>query len=543
MKNEKILVQTPPVNWKRRISRIAISAGILLLLLIPLYIAIGGYFVQKNAPDTDSRTSYDRLTIVGPKGTSVSADSENNAALFSLFTELLELGSECRMLPELYRSAPYTVTMQNDTTTDVFNFYFRSSSTDCYYTTVDGSVYVVNDTATAAFLNSPYAFELYSGAVTPVLTTAATDVVIPTSLSWYYRTQQGAFTELTGGATTSDVRLYPIANDIAFYFSLQPSHHEVIIRREGVELYRGSADGISLTLQDSSEVLDFEINAIYNQDSQLDYYGTLVYKFKMNVVEAAQFELSSNTVQAGGYFLLRCTNVKNPENLEVSTTPALDAAPVIFQDGEAVYVAIAAGLPGLRTLHMTYGTIAADFALTVTDNGAQAHAPTTEELGGDWVTLLQSKLPALIAQKGASNSALGTLIPNGKPIPPTDPRIFAFGDTLTVAGTALAQSPLSFDLYRTSGNVAALAAGRVLEVGEDLHLGKYVIVDHGRGLYTWYAGLSEQHVVKGEILAVSQTVGIAGDTLYHEDSVLIMATLGKAAISVDYLRQNGYLAS
>ena len=111
---------------------------------------------------------------------------------------------------------------------------------------------------------------------------------------------------------------------------------------------------------------------------------------------------------------------------------------------------------------------------------------------------------------------------------------------LTVAETALAQTSLPFDLYRQSGSVCALSAGRVLEVGTDLHLGKYVIIDHGRGLYTWYAGLAEQHVMVGDVVAVSQTIGIAGNALYHEDSVLIMATLGKATISIDYLCENGY---
>jgi hypothetical protein len=72
-------------------------------------------------------------------------------------------------------------------------------------------------------------------------------------------------------------------------------------------------------------------------------------------------------------------------------------------------------------------------------------------------------------------------------------------------------------------------------VGKDPLLGTYVIIDHGCGLYTWYAGLAEARAVVGDILAVGDTVGLSSTALYHEESVLIMATLGKTAVSLERL--------
>jgi hypothetical protein len=231
--------------------------------------------------------------------------------------------------------------MKNESLNDTYQFYFSNAHADCYYTTANGTCYRSENDAVETFLNSSYAYELYASTELPVLTTAATDIVIPYSVTWHYRTQK-AFTQLLSANETSDILTYPIANDIAFYFSIQPSHHEVIIRRDGEELYRGTAEGISLSLQGQNDILDFEINTIYNQDSRLDYYGTLTYRFRMQVVEAARFSMNTLNLQKGGVFLLSCENVKNAQNLKIESFPALLCEPMIFQRNDRVYAAIPA---------------------------------------------------------------------------------------------------------------------------------------------------------------------------------------------------------
>ena len=153
-------------------------------------------------------------------------------------------------------------------------------------------------------------------------------------------------------------------------------------------------------------------------------------------------------------------------------------------------------------------------------------------LQGDWNALLTSRLPALIHQIGATDDS--GLTPRTITSLPYE-KIFGYGDTLQAADAQLPDAPLSFQLYRVSGAVYALAAGRVCYVGNDPVLGSLVVVDHGCGIYTWYAGLSEARAVVGDILAVGDTVGLASTALYHEESVLIMATLGKSAISLEQL--------
>lgn len=522
----------PPKKLRHYLLRGALYFGILLLLLIPTYIAVANYVLTKNAPVEDSTTVYDSFAMTGPTGVTKHASADINKSLFAIFTELLANGSEVTEVPSTHLTGHYTLEMSNASLSDPYHFYFSVTSPVCYYTTPAGKHFVVDHDLADTFLNSSYAHEMYTAATLPVLTTAATDEVIPSSLSWYYRTQQGAFTQLSSATTTSQQLTYPIANDIAFYFSIEPSFHEVIIRRDGTELYRGSATDIALTLEDRDEVLDFEINAIYNQDSRTNYYGTIVYRFRMQVVEAAQFSLNATQTVAGSCLLLRCEYVKNTEKLEITAEPALPCAPVVFESGELVYALIPLTEAGSYSLRVAYGTIAAPFTLDVTPAPSTAHTPDTGKLG-DWVALLEG-LPALITEKGAASAS--ALLPNGGFLAPEYEKLFAFGDTVTVAGTPLDETPLPFHLYRTDGAVHTLSAGKVLEVGNDHPLlGTYVIVDHGCGLYTWYVGLSEVQKFVGDPVARGERIGYGGTTLYHDPSVLILTTVGKAAISTDFI--------
>ncbi len=527
--------ENTPISIKHRLLKLLFAIGILLALLVPTYFAIGSYIVQKNAPQTDTEPVYSEMQMTGPKGKTVIASKQHT--LLPLFLSLLEgEATETVAIPDSHVSGRYALTMKDGDTEVNYTFYFSSESTDCYFVTPDEQIFLVNDAdAAKTFLNSSYAFELYGGAVLPVLTTAATDEVTPSLASWHYRTQT-SFTELSNIETASKTQTYPIANDIAFYFSVQPNHHTVTIRRDGEELYSGAADAISLDLT-GLDLLDFEIRATYDQDSRLDYYGTLTYRFRMQVVEAASFSLQSLSCEEGGFLFMTCQNVKNADKLQFSTTPKLSDTPMVFEEDGLVYAAIPAPRAGSYRLQATYGTVAKEFSVSVTPRATTAHTATAGDFGTDWVTLLRTKLPEMIAQRGAS-TANSDLVPTGSFAAYGAPARFSFGDTVSVTGTTLSNYALPFDFYALTGGVGSLSAGRVLEVGEDIQLGKYVIIDHGCGLYTWYAGLSEWRVSAGDAVAKGQSVGIASTTLYRESGALVMATLGKNAISVKYLTEN-----
>jgi murein DD-endopeptidase MepM/ murein hydrolase activator NlpD len=90
-----------------------------------------------------------------------------------------------------------------------------------------------------------------------------------------------------------------------------------------------------------------------------------------------------------------------------------------------------------------------------------------------------------------------------------------------ISGFGLRKHPLllverlhpGLDLAAASGDaVAAAAAGRVHHAGVDGELGNSVRIDHGDGLLTVYAHLSQIEVRAGGCVARGQTIGHAGST-------------------------------
>jgi len=55
--------------------------------------------------------------------------------------------------------------------------------------------------------------------------------------------------------------------------------------------------------------------------------------------------------------------------------------------------------------------------------------------------------------------------------------------------------------------VSSCEKGKVKKIGNDEALGKYVVVDHGKGIETKYNNLSEVTVESGEEVEKGQTIG------------------------------------
>ncbi len=69
------------------------------------------------------------------------------------------------------------------------------------------------------------------------------------------------------------------------------------------------------------------------------------------------------------------------------------------------------------------------------------------------------------------------------------------------------------DLAAPKGTpVVAAAAGRVIDVGNYFFSGNIIIIDHGQGLLTLYAHLSEMDVAVGKMVASGQQIGRVGAT-------------------------------
>jgi murein DD-endopeptidase MepM/ murein hydrolase activator NlpD len=100
--------------------------------------------------------------------------------------------------------------------------------------------------------------------------------------------------------------------------------------------------------------------------------------------------------------------------------------------------------------------------------------------------------------------------PFGKPVPGEPTSIF--GTRRIFNGEPRSPHP-GLDLRGGTGEpVAAAGSGTVVIAGDFYYSGNLVIVDHGGGLFTLYAHLSEVNVEEGQSVAQGDIVGLVGAT-------------------------------
>jgi murein DD-endopeptidase MepM/ murein hydrolase activator NlpD len=96
--------------------------------------------------------------------------------------------------------------------------------------------------------------------------------------------------------------------------------------------------------------------------------------------------------------------------------------------------------------------------------------------------------------------------------PVAGPRSGSFGLRRVINGVA--RSPHSgLDIVADAGTpVAAAGAGRVIDAGEYLFLGRTIVLDHGQGMLSLYAHLSAIDAAEGDAVRRGATIGKVGTT-------------------------------
>ena len=534
-----------PSARKARVINILVTVGMILLLMIPTYFAIGSYVLEKNAPKDNTETYYTSVNVLGAGGSTVTVSPETEPALFQCFIDMLSSPNPVSAI-EPGHTANYTVTFYTNTGYERYTFHFSPTDSSVYFTNAGGSLFHVTNNSGDLFLNSSHAYEIYPQAAIPSLQAASTDIILPSEVAWRYRTPNGDFLDLQSAKTEPELKEYGIAdNFVSFLFKngqsaalFTPDDCQLTITRNGTEIFDApiKVDDLAIPLN-LPELLGneiFTIHAEYYQQSDVPYYGSLVYRFTMSSTEPAAFAIQNGaTATAGGFFLFTAQNADRIDQLIFSTeSEAVESVidPIVFKKNDTVYALIPAKMIGSDlSLTVRYGSKMEKFALTRTPLAA-----------GSADGILQGDLPnvdGLIAQKGASSTNLETTFtPQGSFAAQSGAPLLPFGSTLT---TEDGMTALPFELYAAAGDVTAMAFGRVKEVGNHASLGGYVIIDHGCGIYSWYCGLSQIYVSTGGIVAVGDRLGKAGGLLLgpnDAETVLLMTTIGKTAVDPAYLR-------
>ena len=97
-------------------------------------------------------------------------------------------------------------------------------------------------------------------------------------------------------------------------------------------------------------------------------------------------------------------------------------------------------------------------------------------------------------------------------------------------------------VFNLGAEIPAMNSGKVVYVGTCDILGKFVVVDHGMGLKSWYAHMSEASVSVGDMVNKGQTIGKVGKTGFVTTHRLhVMITANGVLVSPYPLQDNGLI--
>lgn len=526
----------------KRIKKIILGTLAVLLMFTPLYIAVANYMSLGNWQNTlTGETTV--ITVKNADGATVfggEAGMDSNMDLAKLLANMLENGKSLRAKPDAAQAADYVVTAQLPTKDCDYHLYYNATGSESHLFDESANVYYeVKSTDMLPFLQSFFHGETAESLSIPILTTAGNEV-IPSYISWNHKNPQGHYNPVMNLTTVSEEATYPVNKNILLRFSVEPDEASVKVYNGSTEVFSGDYEDFGVLTYEDSVNLTIMVQAKWEESAEHAYYGEASYQFHVNYSAVPAFSISATTATVGDYIAINVLNASAPENITFSSTPDIGCTPVFCRDGEYVraLIPLNAELSG-GVYRLTVSTKGSEETFEVTLEERDSPRVRSYDAGSDLIKNARSaaaleeysKLLKEIGQKSSDIKYFsGTFDDYRKSINAT--LLLGYGHIRTLStDESYRMDGIDFTIYRGT-DIPALNNGMVIATGENAYLGKYVIVDHGLSLRSWYCHLSEVSVSVGDTVQSGQAVGKSGSTGFTTGSgVYLICTIGSTPIS------------
>lgn len=496
-------------------------------LFIPTYIAIITFIAAQNAPVSASNVTKLEITDVEGQLFELSMESKEAAADVKSFIKLNDRAIAQPSLPEQLEGSNYfEFKYFAYDRAQVYKYYFSENPGEAYFTDAKGRAYHIAEEDATAFLSTKYATSLYTTASFPEL--KISDAVMnPTEAEWVYQTYGGDYVRLADiekGAPTDTV--YPMKGAFALNFETEPDLVTVTIRDNGTVIFDDYYSNIA-NADLEGRTIDVFVDAKWYETEDNARYGSATYEFKAKVLLPAVFYLGKTEIEPGEFVVISAKNVDDPSAIKITSEPDIGFTPTFFRDGRYVRALVPVSYDcidtsqGAKSIKFTcsYGEVTQEMNL---DIAAYEFGSSTLEISASIVSqtrtettlkLFEETMRPIVAETSSEKLWDGTFL---RPIDGGTLRL-GFGRYVTISGTGERYRHQGVD-YITSSTKSVLAVnnGEVVFVGYMDLTGHLVVVDHGWGLKSWYAHLSNPVVKVGDKVNKGDAVGTAGSTGFTE---------------------------
>lgn len=515
-----------------------LCAFLIVALFIPTAVAIVSYKTSDKSTVVSADLA-DVVTVADLDGKEFvfKKDTDEGKAVISQLQQMIDQSEEIPSLPEaISGDSFYKVTFSVDKLETVYQFYFSADGKDTYLVNSEGKAKRVTAALTEQFLATDFAQSIYPASHAPVLTLSGEHKVLPVtsgadSSSWMYKNSAGTFVASAFDGAKGD-EVYDVEGGLSLAFNNEPDNLTVkIVGSDGTELFNDQYSAIgSLTLEPGASV-SVSIAAKWYEEETRDYYGTMNYSFNASISAPAEFYPGVKSLEQGGLVSITALNVKNPDKITVTCEPEVSLNPVWYTDGEYVRTLITLGADltvGTYTLTLGYAGTTQNVVLELTDAGFGIRNYTVDDAvykkaySEEALAAFKAEFDKLVKESSEEKLWNGYFLAN-----PTSglPISAGYGHMFNLTNAQLSYRHDGVD-YKGTGSVLASNAGKVVYVGELDYTGKMVVIDHGWGLKTWYAHLSDTSVNVGDTVARGDKLGSTGDTGFtNQTGVHVTTTL------------------
>lgn len=520
-------------------------AGI-LAILIPIVIAIL-YIQFKDEPLKESQVKELSITVFDNDGhtidsESVAIDNIASSPFVNIINNVLDTKTPA-LKPENFSKKPtFNLTVATSDTSLTYKCYFEKDLSVSFIEDNTGNFYLPREAEYTAFLNSAFSQKIYSESVPPSLTIGKDSFVLPTNAEWKYKRTDGTIQESTNFEIANKKLSYMIDGAIDFMFSESPSTCNIkITSTDGTIFFDGTLEETADFTANDGDKFTVIINAEWNDSTESLSFGNQSYEFDIICTKPSTIEITPQKVFGGSLVKISVSDVNNadtivytakkPLNDDASSNKLYEFVPRFKKSGQNAY----AYLPipndiakGTFEFTVSYGIAKVDFTLSLEEISA-----TTINLSEDASINITDKSKSEFSKIVTTSSATyGDIILFTSDF--LSPEDYGFTKSIEYNSQVMLDEESSFEFFANSytsdeGDGTAIKSaniGIVREIGYSELLGNYIAIDHGAGLYTWYCGLSDVNVLKGDILKKGEFIGRSGSTsLLCEGGVNIFCTL------------------
>lgn len=427
---------------------------------------------------------------------------------------------------------------------------YLSGSGYSYYSEADGKLRRISATHAQQLLSSPYAVSLFESVNTPTLTTYSGEVVLPRERSFKYILGDGITTkEGNGTPTSSEVRTYYSSKTGIFNFSKKPDICNVKAYVGGELAYDGPLYEFSSSALPSGEAVRFDIDATWIKgDETSKFFGTASYSFSVVYSPAPSFRLTATSCVAGDMIALKASNVRDPSLITLSSPDGIGDSVRFFKYSNNYYALIPTDIdldPGKYKLTLRCGETSQSFEISVEERKRDVSSTVYESsvpVGEEQISAMLERLSKIGSICSEDTGTAGKSFINYE---------LAYADKFTLKlGYGRVRSfsdggkldMIGIEFYSDEGvSVPVINDGTVCAVGEDAILGRYVVVDHGCGLKSWYCNLSSVTAELGAHLERGDTVARTGSSAcYGQSGFYLTTTVLDSPVSPYSVYENGF---